>query len=246
MPFDASSITEATATRDGAELLVRWTSTAPAGSMFQLYTRGRLVWHGTTRSVVLPLPPAGATWRFDVGVVDPAEALADLSATLPAPPGGGDRVTLRWSGGSYLSPDLAGFRVYHGPSGGGTGAAGYGVGGYGASGYGVGGYDRPAETVAAYSQGVATDGYGTGGYGMGGYGTGAGSYAWTSRPLAGGDWSFAVLPFDRAGNKGEATTATATIAAPPGPPAANALGRRLTLNYDPTTHIATLAWLPPE
>jgi hypothetical protein len=71
-----------------------------------------------------------------------------------------------------------------------------------------------------------------GGFGLGGFGHAPASYAWTSEPLAGGVWAFAVRPFDHAGNEGAARTFAAAVFAPPRPPAADAQGLRLHYNLD--------------
>jgi hypothetical protein len=97
--------------------------------------------------------------------------------------------------------------------------------------------------VLAYTPGIYTDGFGYGGFGEGGFGSAAGSYSWTSQSLAGGDWSFSIVPYNAAGNEGAAVVGSATISAPPNPPAMNALGKRLTVSYNATTHEATLTWL---
>jgi hypothetical protein len=228
MAFSQATITDARAARDGVDLVLTWTSSAPAGTLFQVYVSGGLAWHGTARSCVLPAPPAGGSARIDVGAVAATEGLTDFSASLPAPAGGGDRVTLSWLGGSYLAADIAGFRVYSGTVPGGAVS-----------------YAAPVATIAAYTQGVVSGGYGTGGYGTGRYGNSAGSYSWTSGPLAGGTWNFAVKPFDVVGNEGAAQATAAVVAAPPPPPAANAAGKRMTYTYNSTTHVATLAWLAP-
>jgi hypothetical protein len=226
MAFSQTTITDARAARDGVDLLIVWSSTAPAGTLFQVYVSGMLAWHGTARSCVLPAPPAGEPTRIDVGTVAATEGLTDFSADLPAPAGGGNRVLLEWIGGLYLGADLAGYRIYSGTSPGGAVS-----------------YAAPVATVAAYTQGIVSEGYGDGGYGDGGYGDGSSGYSWTSGPLAGGTWNFAVRPFDEIGNEGAASTYSAVIAAPPPPPAANAAGKRLTYTYNGTTHSATLAWL---
>ena len=63
-----------------------------------------------------------------------------------------------------------------------------------------------------------------GGYGTGGWGSVAGSYAWTSGPLAAGSWSFAVKPYDKAGNLGTGTVTAVTIAGTAAEPAVGADG----------------------
>lgn len=223
MAFDQSGISEVRAYRDGPELVVEWTSTAPEGAWFQVYDGTKLRKTTTARRVHIPVPKARAS--LHVGTVDAAEASLDLSDSLPSTPP--DRVRLDWSGGTFLDPDIAGFRVY------GSAIAGGAVD-----------YDTPLVDIPAYTMGVATDGYGSGGYGAGGYGHAAASYSWTSSPLANGEWTFAVVPYNVAGN--EATSPvemTETVEAAPKAPAANSSGKRLTYTYNSTTHVATLSWL---
>jgi hypothetical protein len=222
MPFDQSSILDVTDGLRGADLAVSWVSTAPAGTTFQVYLDRRLVWHGTARSCVVPYP--GGAVRVDVGAVLPSEATTDFSGSLPSAPN--DRVTLTWEGGTYLDEDISGFRVYMSPQ------AGAAVD-----------LTTPVAVIAAYTAGQITDGYGEGGYGDGGYGRSASNYSWTSGHLASGAWGFDVQAFDQAGNVSTVATASATVIAPPGPPARDAAGRRLTYTYDPVTHTVTLHWL---
>jgi hypothetical protein len=225
MPFDQSTITAVRAARHDASLFVSWESTAPEGTAFQVYVARRLVAHGPGRSALLPWPPTAVA--IDVGAVDPGEELADLSGTLPAPAGTGDRIRLTWLGGSYLDPTIRGYRIY------GEATAGGGIN-----------YTAPVGTVAAYGAGLATDGFGLGGFGSGGFGSGAASYSWTSGPLGSGTWHFAILPYDDAGNEGTAVVVSATVSAPPAPPAADANGKRLTYVYNSVSRIVTLSWLP--
>jgi len=199
MPFDNSPIADVLPRRADAELSVSWSSTAPAGTVYQVYLNRVLAWHGTRRYCVLPHPTARA--RIDVGAVLAAEARTDFSASLPSVPGGGQRITLAWVGGSYLGGSIEGFRVYLGLAPGGAVS-----------------YARPVATISAYTGHVTTDGYGLGGYNLGVYGLAASNYTWTSGPLAPGTWNTAVVPFDTAGNDGAIQTAAVTLAGPPGPP----------------------------
>jgi hypothetical protein len=226
MAFFQATITDVTAVRDGADLLITWTSTAADGTLFQVYVGRVLAWHGITRSCLVPMPLSGVATRIDVGTVASSEGIADLSGSLPTPAGGGARVKLDWLGGSYLGADIAGFHVYSGTAPG-----------------GAGNYATPIATVAAYVQGMTSDGYGVGGYGVGGYGSAGASYSYTTEPLSGGTWNFGIKPFDMAGNEGTAQTQSAVIAAPPRPPAANASDKRLTFSYNNSTHLVTLNWL---
>lgn len=213
---------------DRGQIHLSWTSTAPDGSWFQVYVGRKLAWFGRPTQASIPAPPSRA--RIVIGAVPAAERSTDFSATLPAQPS--DRVTLAWQGGTFEGPDIAGFRIYA--------DEGFGMGGFGAGGFGQA---SPVATVLAYTPGVYTDGFGYGGFGEGGFGAAAGSYKWTSDALSAGGHAFAVVPFDAQGDEGEAAVASTTIVAPPNPPARDAMGRRLTYTYDPTTHVATLAWL---
>lgn len=216
-------------TPDGRDVVVSWASSSPEGATFQLYVNRRLAWSGTSRVAVLVARPDAAVYQ--VGVVPAGEAWANYSASLPAIPGTGDRAKLDWEGGSYLEPTgpgsgLAGFRVY------GEASPGGGVL-----------YAHPLGELPAYSAGEETGGWGVGGFGAGGWGAGSGLYTWTSEPLANGTWTFAVVPFDRAGNEGTAATVEQVIANPPAPAARDAAGLRLTYTYDPATRLVTLHWL---
>lgn len=209
----------------GVERLVWWGSTAPVGTVFQVYLDRRLAWWGTERQVVLPLTPGRP--YLDVGAVGADEGPTDFGATLPAVPGGGSGVALSWQGGTYLAEDIAGFRVYGEPSpGAGVDPA------------------RPLATIPAYADGVITDGAGEGGAGEGGAGAAASDYHWASDALGPGTWHWTIVAVDRAGNESTAANLAATVAGPPNPPAADAQGRRLTIGYDPATRVPTLAWLP--
>lgn len=228
MPFDQSTIVDvAPPVWDGSTLQLSWTSTAPPGTTFQVYMARRLAWSGTARWVSLTMPDSRV--RVDVGAVGAGEGDVDFSAALPGATA--DRVTLSWLGGTYLDPtgrdDVQGFRVFGPP------APGAAVD-----------YTAPLTEIPAYPGGHPIDGFGVGGFGRGGFGRSASSYSWTSQTLSGGGWTFAVASFDAAGNLGEPTTATTTIAAPPRPPTADPGGARLRISYDPATRQATLSWNP--
>ena len=76
-------------------------------------------------------------------------------------------------------------------------------------------------------------------------GAAAPSYAWTSAPLAGGVWQFAVVPMDTAGNAcASPGTVSVTVSAPPQPTASDSRGVRLHYAFAPSTRVATLTWLP--
>lgn len=228
MPFDQSTIVDvAPPVWDGSTLQLSWTSTAPAGTTFQVYVARRLAWSGTARWVSLTMPDSRV--RVDVGAVGAGEGDLDFSSSFPGATA--DRVTLAWLGGSYLDPtgrdDVQGFRVFGPP------APGAAVD-----------YTTPLAEIPAYPGGTPIDGYGIGGFGQGGFGKAGSSYSWTSSALEGGAWTFAVASFDAAGNLGTPTTSTTTIAAPPRPPAAAADGSRLQYLYDPATRQVTLTWNP--
>ena len=181
--FDQSTITEVRPpVWDGSALHLEWTSSAPEGTVFQVYVGRVLAWHGTSRWVAIPMPSSRV--RIDIGAVGPGEETVDFSAVLPASPS--DRAQLSWLGGSYLdatgNDDVAGFRVHGEPVPGGRHRL-----------------DQGAGRGRAYPGGIATDGYGLGGYGQGGYGRAASSYRWTSPSLSAGIWSFAVVSVDAAG-----------------------------------------------
>lgn len=228
MPFDQSVITDGPNwAADAFDLRVWWSSSAPAGTTFQLYADGQLAWSGASRSASIPRPTA--FMRLDVGAVAQGEATADLSASLPSLGGTPRRAVLTWSGGTYLDDAIAGFNVY------GESTPGAGVD-----------YAHRLAFVAAYGP-VVTDGAGMGGAGKGGAGRAAATYSWTSRPLYSGTWHFGVKPIDIAGNEGTAVAYTATISAAPRPPAPDTAGRMLTYTYVAGTGVATLSWLasPP-
>ena len=129
--------------------------------------------------------------------------------------------------GLFEAADLASFRVY------GERTAGGGID-----------YSAPLEEITAFPGGVIQDGFGMGGFGEGGFGCVAAFSSWTSAPLGGGTWAFAVVPVDSAGNEGVRTTTSRSILAPPGPPGLNPAGLRLTRAYAPSTYQITLNWLP--
>lgn len=222
MAFDQSTVSAATHSRSGAELLVSWSSTSPEGTTFQVYVAGRLAGSTSTRHLLIPWPRSRA--RIDVGAVAAGEESADFSGDLT--PGPQDRVLLEWAGGTYLGVDLAGYRVY------------------GSTGTPVVAAANLLGTVPAYSGGSVTDGFGMGGFGSGGFGSAAASYTFTTAPLAGGTWTFAVVPYDLYGNvQGSPATVVQAVASPPRPPAANAAGKRLTYTYNSGTRVVTLSWL---
>ncbi len=207
----------------GSQLLVSWTTSAPPGTLFQAYLEGKLVYSGVATSCALPMPPA--VGRIDVGTVAPGERQVNWSASLPPRPQ--RRASLSWQGGTYLGTAIVGFHVY------GESTPGGGIN-----------YSQPLATLPAYTGGVITDGYGNGGYGQGGYGQASGVYSWTSPPVSGGTWNWAVCPVDSAGNVGPPQNAPTTLAAPPPPPAPFTDGARLQYQYNPASREAVLTWNP--
>ena len=205
----------------GSEVLLSWTSNAPAGMVFQVYSDGALVWSGFGTRCSIPLP--ATVGRIDIGTVSAANKQVSFASSLPAAP---DRsAELSWLGGTYQAADIAGFHVYGADSPG-----------------GAVNYTALLATVPAYTAGIVTDGFGYGGFGEGGFGEAAGSYSWESDPLSGGSWQFGVKPFDTAGNEGTAATATVSISAPPLPPAPFSTNVRLEYAYDASDFEVTLNW----
>jgi len=234
MAFSQKNVSDVRAVRDGPEIFVSWTSSAPGRTSFQVYVDRRLAWTGTSQSCYVPAP-AGAVGRsawIEVGTVAPDESITDFSTRLSGPGGTGNRASLSWLGGTYLDAtlrdDIRGFRIY------GSATAGGPVN-----------YAAPVGVVAAYSGGEITDGFGAGGFAQGGFGRAATSYRWNSGPLGSGTWSFAVVPYDAAGNaQGSPMVVNVVIAAAPRAPVADGNGRRLNFAYaGPATRLATLNWL---
>jgi hypothetical protein len=204
----------------GTQLLLSWTSSAPAGTLFQVYVDRRLAWSGTGRSCSIALPTAIS--RIDIGTVAPGEAQTSFAAELPGSPA--RLATLSWLGGTFESVDIAGFHIY------GEGFPGGGID-----------YTDLLATVPAYVAGIITPEFGYGGFGQSGFGESAGSYTWTSQPLSGGTWLWAVKPFDLAGNEGPAATTAVTIAAPPLPASPFPHMNRLSYVYHASAKVVTRA-----
>lgn len=219
MPFDPTPILSGPhCARHGSELRITWASSAPFGTVFQLYADNRLVYAGRQRACTLPAAFAGSVLR--VGVVDPAERLTDFGASLPAVPGAARRPELSWDGGTYLLPELASFRVFRGATPGAP--VDYG--------------SPPVAVIPAYPRGVLNDGFGVGGFGRGGFGLAASSYRWVGPPLAAGTWHFGVVPVGNDGSQGPAWEPSVTIATAPDPPTG------LSYRYDTVTRQVTLDW----
>ena len=181
------------------------------------------------------MPTVGPV-RIDIGTVLPGEEQTDFSADLPAAPA--RRAELSWLGGTFEGPDIAGFRVF-----GSDLDTGYGGGGYGAGPYGGIDFSTVLADITAYPSGITMDGFGFGGFGYGGFGSAASTYTWTSEPLTSGNWAYAVVPYDSAGNLGTAAVTSVTITVPPLPPALNAENLRLTYAYNASDQEVTLNWL---
>ena len=81
-------------------------------------------------------------------------------------------------------------------------AGGYGVNGSATDRSATSPVDARSPTSPLIRRRSQTDGFGFGGFGYGGFGQAAGTYTWTSNPLSSGNWSYAVVPYDSAGNVG--------------------------------------------
>lgn len=197
-------------TYDGGGMTrLSWVSDAPPNTWYQVYINTDLIWYGLDETACeVPTPSLGETDRITIGTVDPGEETTNFSATFP--PLALRRVSLAWLGGYWESMTLEGFFIYGSP------AAGDAIS-----------YTTPLATITAYPQSIDTSGFGLGGFGEPGFGVAGGAYSWDSDTLANGTWSFAVVPFDAAGNTGSPQTTTAIVAAPPAevPPFADGLTR---------------------
>ncbi len=183
----------------GSQVCLSWSSSSPGGTWFQVYVNQQLAWSGQRLWTWVPIP--AGPMRIDIGAVNAGERGTNFVASLPSAPT--RRVQINWQSGTDGGSGLAGFRVY------GSDAPGGAVD-----------YSAVLADITAYPTGITTDGFGLGGFGSGGFGQVAGNYAWTSGPLAAGTWTFAVVPYDAAGNGSAAQTTTVTIAGPPPAPAA--------------------------
>jgi hypothetical protein len=193
----------------GSQVFLSWSSSSPTGTWFQVYVNQRLAWSGQRCRTWISVPTGPV--RIDIGAVGPGEQDTDFSASLPAGPS--RRVQIAWQSGTYQGTDLAGFRVY------GSGAPGSPVDD-----------SIVLADITAYPLGIETTGFGLGGYGSGGFGQVAGQYSWTSGLLASGTWTFAVVPYDAAGNEGAPQLTAVTVSAPPREPSAFA-GTTTRLQY---------------
>ena len=182
----------------GNQVYLSWSSSSPSGTWYQVYVNQRLAWSGTRCSAWIAIPTGPV--RIDIGSVSPGEQDIDFADSLPQGPG--RRVQLTWQSGTYKGSDLAGFRIY-GPDSPG----------------GAINYTQILAAITAYPTGITTSGFGLGGFGSGGFGEAASFYSWISAPLAAGTWTFAVVPYDVAGNEGAAQTTTTMVNGPPRAPA---------------------------
>jgi len=223
MSFSQSTITAVNPPQYwGAQVYLSWTSTSPSGAWFQIYLDRALSWFGQSTSARLPVPSDGVN-RVDIGMVLPGEEQTDFSSSLPAAPE--RRAQISWLGGTFEGTDIAGFRVY------GSGAAGGPIN-----------YGAVLADITAYPSGIYTNGFGLGGFGFGGFGESASTYTWTSNSLTAGTWSFAVEPYDQAGNLGTAVTTSIAIVVPPLAPAPYSDGTRLKYKFNASLEEATLNW----
>ncbi len=223
MSFSQTTITAVSAPAYSfGQVYLTWTSSSPAGTWFQIYLDRALSWFGQGTAARLALP-VSSVQRIDLGTVAAGEEQTDFSGSLPAAPL--RRAELSWSGGTFLGSDIAGFRVY------GSAAAG------GAIDYAI-----VLADITAYPSGIYTDGWGLGGWNLGGWSNSASTYTWTSDSLSVGTWSYAILPYDAAGNLGTGATTSVVISAPPLAPAVFADALRLHYTYSSSTKEATLTW----
>lgn len=214
--FDQSAITSVSPPLyRGTQVWIAWTSSAPAGTTYQVYLDHVLSYSGRQLACWLPAPVESPV-RVDIGTVGIGEETTNFAAELPPAPG--RHVTLTWTGGTFESPTLAGFYVYASPSPGAPVS-----------------YTKPLATITAFPGGVPVA---------------SGTFSWTSDPLISGVWSFAVVPFDTAGNSGTPATLAQTIAVPPleVPPFSDQTRLHYTLNgtglAPASLPTATLTWNP--
>ncbi len=235
MGFSQSTITSVNPpVYNGFQVYLSWQSTSPAGTWFQIYLNELLAWWGQTTQATLILGSTGPI-RVDIGTVAAGEEQTDFPADLASAPA--RRAELSWLGGTFESADIAGFYVYGSDS-----AGGYGVNGFGDGPFGEVDMSTPLADITAYPSAITTDGFGFGGFGDGGFGQAAGTYSWISDPLTRGNWSYAVVPYDSAGNAGTVGLVGVTINCPPLEPAAFSDGSRLDYTYSASTHEITLSW----
>lgn len=201
---------------------------------FQIYIDEQLVWWGQTTNTRLLNPPTIVS--VVVGTVLPGEEQTDFSADLAPVPE--RRAKLTWLGGTFESIEIAGFRVFGSDDG-----SGFGGDRYGSEPFGGIDFSIVLADITAYPSGITMDGFGFGPFGAGGFGAAASTYTWTSEPLLSGNWFYAVVPYDSAGNLGTPATTSVVIDVPPLPPGLDDENLRLTYTYNATNHEITLNWL---
>ena len=210
---------------------VTWKSTQ-TGRWHQVYVNGRLA--GVTaeaedRRLIVSAPAGRDGTRglllAEVIAVDAGDRWTDFGDELAGfTAERGARVRLTWQAGLYLDPRLESFNVF---ADGRTGEVDY---------------ETPLneEPIPARPGGCEPWGYGCGGYGVGGYGAGAAVYEWTTEGLEPGEWRFAVVAIDKAGNRlALAAEVTVSVSPFPRPPS-----NFHVVGYDPLTAQATLGWDP--
>jgi hypothetical protein len=207
----------------GFQVSLSWQTSSPAGTWFQVYLDRQLSWWGQTTAARIALPSIGPV-RVDIGTVLAGEEQTDFSGSLPV--GYSRRAELSWKGGRFEGADLAGFRVF-----GSDAAGGMGTGGFGGGTFGEVDLHNQLADITAYPSGIITDGFGFGGFGDGGFGSAPSTYTFVSEQLTRGNWTFAVIPYDAAGNLGTAALTGVTIVCPPLPPALLADNSRLQYQY---------------
>jgi hypothetical protein len=222
MPFDQSTLLSVKAAPHGAQWMVSWTSSSPAGTWWQIYVGQRLAWSGQETNVMLPTPGRSTV---NIGAVLPSEIHTWFGMDLPIPPA--RRALLTWQGGLFEGQDLLSYNIYQAT------APGQAVS-----------LTTPIDNITAFPQGAKTGGYGRGGYGSGGYGSAASSFSWTSGILANGSWQFAVAPLDQAGNMGTAVYTGLVITGPPQEPPPFPDTSRLHYSFNLASETATLTWNP--
>ena len=253
MGFSQATITSVSPpVYSGFQVYLSWTCSSPpsgygsggcglglyglgSGLSFQVYVQEQLAWWGQTTSSRIAMPTTGPV-RVDIGTVLPGEEQTDFSADLPSAPV--RRAELSWQGGTFEAADIAGFQVFGSDDGTGYGGDGFGDGPYGGIDFSV-----VLADITAYPSGIHTDGFGLGGFGLGGFGEAASTYTWTSEPLTSGNWFYAVVPYDQAGNLGTIAMTSVTINVPPLPPALDDDNLRLTYTYNSDNQEVTLNWL---
>src|SRR5579883_3397079 len=121
MPFSQSSISDVFVRSSALDLYISWVSSAPKGSIYQVYLDRRLAWYGKSQYCHIPLPrdSSGRNLWVQVGTVGVNEPSRDYSASLHSQGGSGERAQLTWQGGTYLdasgSDDIRGYHLFRSP-----------------------------------------------------------------------------------------------------------------------------------